>query len=74
MKQFEVRYRGEEDTQFPVECCWEQLTIPFGMYINGIRINTENPNGKITRLDLLLGGIEQTIDELPVDTDVNDNV
>ena len=35
-----------------------------GKYINGIRVNTDDPSGKIKRFDILLGGYEVSYPEI----------
>jgi len=55
-----VQYRGDEETMFTMECCWQDATIPLGFYITGFRTYIDEELEKITRLDFLLGGEEST--------------
>ena len=54
LKDFRVRYIGAEEAFTDQERL--HMNIPRGKYINGMRAKTDDPSGKITRLDFLLGG------------------
>jgi len=58
LKNLNLLYKGDPHPPNDLRCCWQYQVIPEGKYINGIRVKTDDPSGKITRLDFLLGGVE----------------
>ena len=60
IKSIAVVYQNETETEEEDECCWQELDIPAGQYIIGMRAGTNTEKTIITRLDLFLGGTAES--------------